>query len=116
MTAKKTIASHRSPRRSKNTRDAGYVVVENVNHPGKRRHVSADNYRAMRRTLLKVLPHGAPGFTQAEMIRAALLHLPADLFPGGAKAGWWMKTVQLDLEAKRIIARERTTPLRWHRS
>jgi len=40
---------------------------------------------------------------------------PADLFPGGAKAGWWMKTVQLDLEAKRIIAREKTKPLRWHR-
>jgi len=116
MTAKQPIASHRPPRRSKNTREAAHVVVENVNHPGKRRHVGAANYQAMRRTLLKVLPHKTPGYTQAEMIRAVLPHLPADLFPGGAKAGWWMKTVQLDLEAKRIIARERTTPLRWHRS
>ena len=37
-------------------------------------------------------------------------------FPGGAHAGWWLKTVQLDLEAKRIIVREKTTPLRLHRS
>ena len=49
------------------------------------------------------------------MFRAVLPHLPADLFPGGAKAGGWMKTVQLDLEAKRIIAREKTKPLQWHR-
>jgi Family of unknown function (DUF6958) len=42
-------------------------------------------------------------------------HLPQDTFPDGAKAGWWLKTVQLDLEAKGIIAREKTTPLRMHR-
>jgi hypothetical protein len=43
-------------------------------------------------------------------------HLPEDLYPGGAKAGWWMKTVQLDLEAKGAIVREKTTPLRLHKS
>ncbi|HEY5545608.1 MAG TPA: hypothetical protein VIK50_06100, partial [Gemmatimonadaceae bacterium] len=89
------------------------VVVENVNHPGKSRTVDGAIYRAMRRTLLKVLPRKNPGFTEAEMLRAVLPHLPPDLFPGGAKAGWWLKTVQLDLEAKKIITRERTTPLRW---
>ena len=31
-------------------------------------------------------------------------HLPEDLLPGGAKAGWWCKTVRLDLEAKGVIA------------
>jgi hypothetical protein len=46
---------------------------------------------------------------------AVVPHLPADLFPGGAKAGWWSKTVQLDLEAKGVIAREASRPLRWHR-
>jgi hypothetical protein len=91
-------------------------VVENVNHPGSRRTVDAAMYQAMRRTLLKVLPPRNPGFTQAEMFRAVLPHLPADLFPRGAKAGWWMKTVQLDLEAKKLIAREKTKPLRLHRS
>ena len=92
------------------------IAVENVNHPGKSRLVDAANYRAMRGTLLKVLPSKSPGFSQPEMLRAVLRHLPVDLFPGGAKAGWWLKTVQLDLEAKRIIAREKTSPLRWHRS
>jgi hypothetical protein len=70
----------------------------------------------MRRALLKVLPPRAPGFTAAELSRAVLPHLSADLFPGGAKAGWWMKTVQLDLEAKGIVAREKTRSLRLHRS
>ncbi|MGH9720489.1 MAG: DUF6958 family protein [Bryobacteraceae bacterium] len=88
--------------------------MENVNHPGKSRSVDAAHYRAMRRTLLKVLPLSNPGFTETEMLRAVLPHLTRDLFPGGAKAGWWLKTVQLDLEAKKIITRERTTPLRWH--
>lgn len=78
--------------------------------------MNAANYQAMRRALLKVLPPRSPGLTQAEMFRAVLPHLPSGLFPGGAKAGWWMKTVQLDLEAKRIVAREKAKPLRWHRS
>ena len=116
MTAKKIPASHRPSRRSSNTRGPARVVVENVNIPGKSRSVDAANYQAMRRALLKVLPPRNPGFTEAEMFRAVLPRLPADLFPGGAKAGWWIKTVQLDLEAKRIIAREKTKPLRWHRS
>jgi hypothetical protein len=46
---------------------------------------------------------------------AVLPHLPQNLYPGGAKVGWWAKTVQLDLEAKGAIARESTKPLRWHR-
>ena len=57
-----------------------------------------------------------PGVTQIEMIEAVKAHLPGDLFPGGAKAGWWAKSVQLDLEAKKIIVREKITPLRWHRN
>jgi hypothetical protein len=103
-------------RRSSGAADKSRVVVENVNTPGKSRSLDAANYRAMRRALLKVLPSRGPGLTYAEMSRAVLSHLPADLFPGGAKAGWWLKTVQLDLEAKKTIRRERTKPLRWHRS
>ena len=91
-------------------------MVKNVNVPGASRPVNAVNYQAMRRALLKVLPPRKPGLTQAEMFRAVLPHLPSSLFPGGAKAGWWMKTVQLDLEAKRTVEREKTKPLRWHRS
>lgn len=102
---------------SKRSNAAGArILVENVKNPGKRRPVDAANYQAMRRALLKVLPARNPGFAYDEMSRAVLRHLPAALFPGGAKAGWWLKTVQLDLEAKGIIAREKTRPLRWHRS
>ena len=102
-------------RRSGSAGAAARVVVENVKHPGKSRPVDAATYHAMRGALLKVLPRRSPGLTVAEMYRAALPRLPADRFPGGAKAGWWMKTVQLDLEAKGIIVREKTKPLRLHR-
>ena len=91
------------------------IVVENVNHPGKTSWVDATMYGAMRRGLMATLPDAAPGLTQAEFVEAVKAHLPAELFPGGDKVGWWSKTVQLDLEAKGKIVRERTTPLRWHR-
>ena len=41
--------------------------------------------------------------------------LPESLFPGGEKAGWWLKSAQLDLEAKRVIARESGSPVRLYR-
>ena len=96
-------------------RGPGRVTVENVNHPGHTSTVDAGMYRAMREALLAVLPAGAPGLTQAQMREAVMPHLPPNLFPGGAKAGWWSKTVQLDLEAKGVVARESSKPLRWHR-
>jgi hypothetical protein len=91
------------------------IVVENVNHPGQSTRVDAAKYAAMRSALLKALPARAPGLTQAEMLHAVLRHLPREHFPGGAKAGWWAKTVQLDLEAKGLLVREASRPLRWHR-
>ena len=91
------------------------IVVENVNHPGQTTRVDAGKYAAMRSALLKALPGKAPGLTQAELFKAVLRHLPREHFPGGAKASWWAKTVQLDLEAKGLVAREATKPLRWHR-
>jgi hypothetical protein len=89
--------------------------VENVNHPGSSRFVEAARYEAMHRALLKALPSTSPGPTLAELSSAIVPDLPEDLFPGGAKAGWWLKTVQLDLEAKHRIVREKTKPLRLHR-
>jgi hypothetical protein len=91
------------------------ITVENVNVPGYTTRLDATMYQAMRAALLKVLPSKEPGLTQDEMRRAVLPHLPKSLFPGGAKAAWWAKAVQLDLEAKGVIAREATKPLRWHR-
>lgn len=94
----------------------GRVTIENVNHPGRTSTADAGMYYAMREAMLKVLPPAAPGLTQDQMRDAVAPHLPADLFPGGAKAGWWAKSVQLDLEAKGLIARESSSPLRWHRN
>ena len=88
------------------------VEVENVNHPGQVKLVDAAMYDAMRRTVLKVLPKTPPGITVEDMYGKVATQLPKHLFPGGAKAGWWAKTVQLDLEAKGLIAREKTRPLR----
>jgi hypothetical protein len=94
---------------------AEMVEVENVNHPGQVKLVDGAKYDVMRRALLKTLPKSPPGLTVEEIYDKVATQLPKDLFPGGAKAGWWAKTVQLDLEAKGIIAREKTRPLRLRR-
>ena len=91
------------------------IEIENVLSPKHIVRVDADKYEAMKKAFLKVLPKKPPGLTAAEIRAAILPHLPEDLFPGGAKAGWWMKAVQLDLEAKRVIARAPTAPVRLHR-
>jgi hypothetical protein len=92
------------------------VEVENVNHPGQSRQVDAKMYIAMKRAYLKVLPKSSPGLTLAEVRELLTPHLPDELFPNGAKAGWWAKTVQLDLEAKGLVVRGKTSPLRIRKS
>ena len=93
------------------------IEIENVNVPGRISNVNAEKYEAMRSVLLKVLPEEPPGLTQAEMRTAVLPHLPQNLWPDGEKSMWWIKTVQLDLEAKGLVLRTREgKPARWHRS
>ena len=70
----------------------------------------------MKKAFLRVLPKAAPGLTAAEIGEGVLPLLPEALFPGGAKAGWWKKAVQLDLEAKGVIVRTDTKPLRWRKA
>ena len=94
--------------------DDDLITVENVNVPGKSSRVNAAKYQAMKRAMREVLPRVAPGRTQDESREAVSAHLPDDLYPQGATAGWWAKTVQLDLEAKGTVVREATRPLRWH--
>jgi hypothetical protein len=91
------------------------IAVENINHPGQIRHVDGVRYEAMKRAILKIVPSRSPGLTVAEIQSAVLAHLPQELFPAGTTSGWWVKTVQLDLEAKGILNREQTTPLRLHK-
>jgi len=92
------------------------VPVSNVNHPGLVRNLDAAKYNAVKLSLLKVLPNKSPGLTQIQMRGEAAYHLPEHLFPNGEKSAWWIKSVQLDLEAKGIIAREKDAhPLRWYK-
>jgi hypothetical protein len=91
------------------------MVVENVNVPGRTSRVDKGMYEAMKAAMWKILPTQSPGLNQTEIREGVVPHLPKDLYPGGAKAGWWAKTVQLDLEAKGTLVREATKPLRWYR-
>ncbi|PSH64192.1 MULTISPECIES: DUF6958 family protein [Phyllobacterium] len=91
------------------------IKVENINHPGTARQVDRAMYDAMRQAYLKVLPGELPGLTLAQISERLAGELPQELFPGGAKAGWWAKTVQLDLEAKGLVRREKVNPIRLYR-
>ncbi len=86
------------------------VEVENVNVPGQVTRVDAAKYNAMKAAMMQVMT-GADPMTAKDIKEAAKAHLPEDLFPGGATSGWWQKSVQLDLEAKKVIQRHDTKPL-----
>ena len=89
------------------------IEVENVNHPGQITRVDAVKYAAAKSALLVILTGQEEGLTQTEMMAAIKGQIDQTLFPNGAKSGWWMKTVQLDLEAKGQINRIAKKPLRW---
>ncbi|WP_417407989.1 DUF6958 family protein [Hoeflea sp.] len=91
------------------------IEIENINTPARTVRVDRAKFEAMRMALLAILPEGAPGATVAEAKSALLPRLPEDLFPEGKTAGWWLKAVQLDLEAKGVIARSLTKPIRLYR-
>ncbi|WP_149193066.1 DUF6958 family protein [Luteimonas suaedae] len=88
------------------------IEIQSITSPGHVQRMNRAKYLAMREALLGVLPKAAPGLTVAEAKAALLAALPDALFPGGDKAGWWLKAVQLDLEAKGVIARGPTRPVR----
>lgn len=81
------------------------LVIENIASPGHTYRVNREKYMAMREALMQVLPAEPPGLTVAAAKEALLAHLSEAHFPGGDKAGWWLKAVHLDLEAKGVIAR-----------
>ncbi|AUH35497.1 DUF6958 family protein [Paracoccus tegillarcae] len=95
--------------------DDDKIEVENVNSPHHKTRVNRAKYQTMRQALMQVLPDEAPGMKVPDAKTALLPHLDQALFPGGDKAGWWLKCVQLDLEAKGIIARADKPPVRLFR-
>lgn len=94
---------------------ADKIEIENVGQPGKTYRVDATKFAAMKAAVLATLPEEAPGMSVSDLIAAVKPKLPEDLFPGGEKAGWWVKAVQLDLEAKKLIARADKPPVRLYR-
>ncbi|MBH1638218.1 hypothetical protein I5U57_02000 [Stenotrophomonas maltophilia] len=92
--------------------EPGRIEIESITTPGHIQRVHRAKYLAMRHALLRALPAQPPGLTVAQAKQALLPHLPAALFPAGATAGWWLKAVQLDLEAKGVIERVAGKPLR----
>lgn len=91
------------------------IEIENISSPGRTERVSRPKYEAMRDALLAVLPDVGPGLKVPEAKAALLPLLSNDLFPAGDKAGWWLKAVQLDLEAKGVIRRAPSKPVQLFR-
>ncbi len=91
------------------------IEIQNFTSPGRTERVNRAKYEAMRDALLAVLPTTAPGLKVPEAKAALLSLLPDALFPAGDKAGWWLKAVQLDLEAKGIIKRAPSKPVQLFR-
>lgn len=91
------------------------VEIENVLHPGKTYRVDAKKFALARTAFLSALPATSPGLTQSEMSKAMREALPPADFPG-TTSSWWMKSVQLDLEAKGVVVREVGKPLRWRKA
>lgn len=92
------------------------IEVRNIIRPdSKPMMLDATKYNAMRDAYLAVLPSQEPGLTPAEIRQRMVPVLSQEVFPGGEKAGWWAKAVQLDLEAKGVIARGKGSPVRLHR-
>jgi hypothetical protein len=88
--------------------------MRNIKSPGHVVRVDPAKYESMKRAILSVLPRKSPGLTVAELKQRVLPELPEHLYPGGAKAGWWLKGVQLDLEARGLVVREGIKPLRLY--
>ena len=92
------------------------VLARSAHVPGKTRRIDAVKFQAMRKALLKAVPRKAPGLSDPQMIAAVKRAAPRSAFPDGGKIAWWMKLVQEDLEARKILAREKGRPVRWHRT
>lgn len=90
-------------------------LMENAVSPDHKVRVDKARFIAMREAVLAVLPDEAPGMTPTELRERITPILSQEHFPGGEKAGWWMKGVQLDLEFKGIIARGSTKPVKLYK-
>ena len=91
-------------------------TIEVLTREGRPWRVNRAKFEEMDRALMSVLPDTAPGLTVAEAKAALLPGLDGALFPEGEKAGWWIKAVQLDHEARGTILRAKGSPVRLYRA
>lgn len=88
------------------------TTIEIMNRDGTPTRVNGEKFAAMQAVLMAVLPDGPPGLTVAEAKAALMPYLDPVLFPGGETAGWWIKAVHLDHEARGLMLREKGSPVR----
>jgi hypothetical protein len=75
--------------------------------------VTPQKYALVRAAILAALPTAGTGLTWDELVQAIAPGLPPDLFPHLGSVRGYTKAVQLDLEARGLIARvPKTRPLR----
>ena len=91
-------------------------TMEVLTREGKPWRVNRAKFEAMDHALMAVLPDGPPGLTVAEAKAALLPGLDPVLFHGGETAGWWIKAVQLDHEARGTVQRAKGAPVRLYRA
>jgi hypothetical protein len=92
--------------------DNDKILIESVTSPGFTERVNRAKYEAMRDALMAILPGVSGALSVADAKTALMPYLSQEYFPGGEKVGWWLKAVQLDLEAKGVIARAPGKPVR----
>jgi hypothetical protein len=88
------------------------VQAQNVNHPGYTEPLNRTKYELIREVMLECLPTADERdgmlFNDLEAEVKVLLadrDLPAEMFPKAGSVRWYLKTVQLDLEARGEIER-----------
>ncbi|MDO7728505.1 MAG: hypothetical protein MUQ13_04355, partial [Loktanella sp.] len=87
------------------------IEVENVNAPDHKVNLNAEKYGAMFDAMMAVI--SSEPMTYAAIKEGVLPILSQEHFPEGKTSGWWIKAVQLDLEAKGVVVRHKSKPLTW---
>lgn len=87
------------------------IEVENVNAPDHKVKLNAEKYGAMYDAMMAAM--SSEPMTYAAIKEGVLPILSQEHFPEGKTSGWWIKAVQLDLEAKGKLVRHATKPLSW---
>lgn len=80
-------------------------MVEALHPQGKGpTRVNREDYDAYRRALLRVIPRRKGGVAFMDLSDLVRQVLPEDV-RARTKAGWWVTTVKLDLEARGLVER-----------